>query len=73
MFDIYTDLSMHTPHTSVCYANANVKVNDVNRASRGGYEICNREHFITQAPLISTSQIKNHTPISVENSNDIIN
>ena len=73
MFDIYIDLSMHTPHTSVCYANANIKVNDVNRASREGYEICNREHFITQAPLISTSQIQNHTPISVDNSNNVIN
>ena len=67
MFDIYTDLSMHTPHTSVCYANANVKVNDVNRDSREGYGVCNREHFITQAPL------KNHTPISVDNSNNVIN
>ena len=67
MFDIYTDLSMHTPHTSVCYAHANVKVNDVNRDSREGYGVCNREHFITQAPL------KNHTPISVDNSNNVIN
>ena len=60
-------LSMHTPHTSVCYANANVKVNDVNRDSREGYGIWNREHFITQAPL------KNHMPISVDNSNNVIN
>ena len=57
MFDIDVDFSMDPPtHTSVCYANTNAKVDDVDRASTEGYEICNRGNVVTQVTSISNQK-----------------